>query len=79
MSADRMHRCPAGRCPREITDDYLMCPAHWRLVPLAIQRAVYAAYDGPSSVGTPALLAAQVAAVRAVNRLLGHAADPALS
>lgn len=73
MSADGMHRCPAWHCPREITDEFLLCPAHWRLVPRPIQSAVYAAYDHGAGLGSAGLLAAQVAAVRAVNRELGVA------
>jgi hypothetical protein len=70
MSDTPTHRCPASRCPRDVPDHLLMCGLHWRLVPKPLARAVNAAYHGPESVGTPALVAAQVAAIRAVNRVL---------
>ena len=62
------HRCPAWHCPRDVPDELLMCRLHWRLVPAPLQRAVNAAYARGAGLGTTALLAAQTAAVRAVNR-----------
>jgi len=47
----------------------LMCGIHWRLVPRPLQRAVNSAYYGPG-LGSAALLAAQRAAIDAVNRRL---------
>jgi hypothetical protein len=68
------HPCPARRCPREVPDHLLMCGIHWRLVPPAIQRAVNAAYSPGgmrgAGLGSPALHAAQVSAISAVNRVL---------
>lgn len=69
--ATSTHRCPAARCPREIDDQFLMCPMHWRMCPRAIQRAVNLAYYDPAQgVGSAALRAAQLAAIRAVNTRL---------
>jgi hypothetical protein len=62
-----VHQCPARRCPRTVPDHLLMCPLHWRLVPKPVQRAVNAAYDHRRGLGTPALRAAQLAAIRAVD------------
>jgi hypothetical protein len=47
-----------------------MCPLHWRLVTPPLQRAVNAAYAHGDGLGSPALMAAQDAAIRAVNRVL---------
>jgi hypothetical protein len=71
-AAPMTHLCPARRCPRMVPDHLLMCGIHWRLVPAPIARAVNAAYRGPESVGTPALIAAQSAAIRHVNRAIGE-------
>jgi hypothetical protein len=62
------HLCPRRGCPREVPDHLLMCGIDWRLVPKPLQRAVNAAYDGPESVGSPQLVAAQRAAIAYVNR-----------
>jgi hypothetical protein len=63
-----MHPCPIRRCPREVPDHLLMCGAHWRMVPGPMRRAVWAAY-GPhgEGLGTPALRAAQLAAIGSVD------------
>ena len=61
------HLCPTRRCPREVPDHLLMCGIHWRMVPRYLQRAVNTAYQGPASVGTPGLVAAQRRAIEAVN------------
>jgi hypothetical protein len=63
------HLCPARRCPRQVPMHLLMCGIHWRLVPRPLQRAVNSAYYGPG-LGSQALLAAQRAAIDAVNRRL---------
>jgi hypothetical protein len=62
------HLCPRRTCPREVPDHLLMCGIDWRTLPPALQRAVYAAYDHGAGLGTPALLAAQRAAIEYVNR-----------
>jgi hypothetical protein len=61
------HPCPRNGCTRAVNDRFLMCPADWRRVPPALQRAVYAAYADGNGPGSPELRAAQDAAVRAVN------------
>jgi hypothetical protein len=66
------HLCPARRCPRMVPDHLLMCGQHWRMVPGPLARAVNAAYRGPESVGSPALIAAQSAAIRHVNQAIGE-------
>lgn len=40
-----MHECAVPHCGREIAASHLMCPFHWRLVPPATQREVYAAWS----------------------------------
>jgi hypothetical protein len=65
------HPCPAGPCPKDVPNERLMCPAHWRMVPRSIQRAVNSAYYAPTlGLGSLALLRAQEAAIRAVNKQL---------
>lgn len=73
--APMTHLCPARTCPREVPDHLLMCGIHWRLVPAPLGRAVYAAYDRGDGLGSAELLAAQDAAIRAVNRAIGDTAD----
>ena len=61
------HECPRNGCTRNVSDQFLMCGADWRLVPKPLQRAVYAAYRSGKGLGSPELAAAQDAAIRAVN------------
>lgn len=69
------HLCPVRTCPREVPAHLLMCGPHWRKVPAPLARAVTRAYAGPESVGTPALVAAQLAAIRHVNDTIGDTPD----
>ena len=62
------HACPVGTCTQRVSGDLLMCPAHWRQVPLPIQRALTAAWRGGAGEGTLAHHSAITAAVQAVNR-----------
>ncbi len=39
------HNCPIPNCPNTVTMEKLMCNWHWRFVPRALQREVYAAYN----------------------------------
>lgn len=39
-----VHHCHAIHCGTKCKPEFLMCARHWRMVPLAQQRAVYAAY-----------------------------------
>ncbi len=39
MSA--LHTCPAPGCQRQVSPSYLMCRAHWSLVPTDLARQVY--------------------------------------
>lgn len=61
------HQCPRNGCARVVPDSRLMCAADWRQVPKPLQRAVYATYNRGKGLGSPQLLAAQDAAIRAVN------------
>lgn len=38
------HSCHANGCNKPCRPELLMCPAHWRMVPEDVQRAVYAHY-----------------------------------
>lgn len=68
------HLCPRRGCPREVPDHLLMCGIDWRQLPAPLQRAVNAAYDHGEGLGTPALYAAQRAAIEYVNREDTHRA-----
>lgn len=61
------HECPRNGCTRRVGDSYLMCGPDWKRVPVPLQRAVYAAYKRGKGIGSPQLLAAQEAAIAAVN------------
>lgn len=39
-----VHTCHARGCSAPVKPELLMCFKHWRMVPRAIQRAVWAAY-----------------------------------
>jgi hypothetical protein len=62
------HLCPRRGCTREVPDHLLMCGIDWRRLPSPLQRAVNTAYDHGAGLGTPALRAAQLAAIEYVNR-----------
>lgn len=38
------HRCEAAACPTEIPRGKFMCPAHWRMVPVALQNTINSRY-----------------------------------
>jgi hypothetical protein len=42
--AEPAHHCHARGCATAVPPEMLMCRAHWRMVPRAVQRAVWAAY-----------------------------------
>jgi hypothetical protein len=65
------HPCPRPGCLVTAVDDRrLMCHGCWSVVPRAIQRAVTLAYAGGRGRGSPALRAAQDAAIGAATRAL---------
>jgi hypothetical protein len=62
------HQCPGPGCEAEVDSSMLMCPRCWRLVPVAVRRAVWIAWRRGAGAGTPAHRAAIRLAVAAVNR-----------
>lgn len=63
------HRCHAEGCEAAVAPKLLMCLRHWRMVPRALQRAVWAAYrPGQETDKSPSreYLAAARAAIAAV-------------
>ncbi len=38
------HHCHARNCETRCPPEYLMCPKHWRMVPIALQREVWKHY-----------------------------------
>jgi hypothetical protein len=71
MTAPPTHRCPPKGCTRQVRDDLLMCGEHWRMVPVHLQRAVWAAWRRGAGRGDGELVLAQAAAIEAVDALLG--------
>jgi hypothetical protein len=61
------HECPAGDCTRRVPDRMLMCPAHWRTVPAALQDAVWAEWADGHGKGTPGHQVAITDAITAAN------------
>lgn len=39
------HKCYIKTCNEQIESKYLMCMPHWKIVPLKIQRAVWATFN----------------------------------
>jgi len=44
LGHDGKHKCHADGCSKPIAPAYLMCPAHWRMVPAEIQRRIWLLY-----------------------------------
>jgi hypothetical protein len=61
------HKCPVNGCEAVVPDRLLLCVDDWRLVPAPLQLAVYTAYRHGEGLYSAELLAAQHAAIRAVN------------
>lgn len=79
------HHCHAKGCGAPIKPELLMCFRHWRMVPIKLQRAVWAAYrDGqcldknPSEAWHAAADAAiaHVADMEAKRRMLSPGVSP---
>jgi hypothetical protein len=65
------HKCHAEGCNVLVPPRLLMCLRHWRMVPLELQRRVWATYVSGQEIRkdpSPEYLAAQEAAVQAVAR-----------
>ena len=58
------HTCPARGCAATVPYQKLSCARHWRMVPLPVQRAVYAAWRSRDMV---AHRAAMLAAIEAMD------------
>ena len=74
----RGHTCHALGCERNVPPRLHMCPQHWRMVPKAKQRALWAAYRPGQELRmdpTAEYLRAAAACVRAVAEAEGHAEE----
>lgn len=40
-----MHRCPSAGCDKRVSNEKLMCYAHWKELSWAEQRAVWDSFD----------------------------------
>lgn len=49
-----LHDCAAKGCHQLVPKHMLMCNTHWRMVPAAVQREVYAAWSSLQKTGTMA-------------------------
>ncbi len=65
------HKCEAKGCTKDTKPDQLMCFYHWRLVPIALQRAVWNAWEKYGAF-TDAHNKAKEAAINAVARKEGR-------
>lgn len=76
------HECPATGCTRDVDNDMLMCPQHWRMVAQPVRTAVWNAWDNRAGAGTAQHTAAIHAAIRSVNEKLaakGTTSGPAVT
>ena len=74
------HHCHAKSCAVEVRPELLMCAQHWRLVPLAIRRAVLVSYRrGQCNDKAPSVtwINAATAAIGAVAARTGFSVRPA--
>jgi hypothetical protein len=65
--ATATHKCAAVACQRQVPMRLLMCIDHWRRVPAALRRQVWASYRRTDAEAGLAYLAAVQAAVDAVH------------
>lgn len=73
--AGTLHRCHARGCDRHVAPKFLMCPGHWRKVPVTIQQRVLKAYRmGQERTKKPSRAYVEAAgeAIAAVARLEGR-------
>lgn len=62
------HKCPVKECTHDgLPQHILMCSRHWRLVPRALQREVYRAWNKGLGYGSREHLRACGQAIRAVE------------
>lgn len=70
-----MHRCHFPTCPTPTAERLLFCPAHWRMVPPAVQARVWATFRDARTrearLRSRAYLTACADAVDTVATLLG--------
>lgn len=74
------HTCHAARCETPCPPRLLMCPGHWRMVPKAMQDAVYAAYrpgQGTRSIPSDDWFVAAFTAIAEVAEAEGFAKEAA--
>ena len=74
------HTCHAVGCEVRVAPKYLMCPRHWRMVPVATQKRVWATYRPGQEITkdpTSEYMAAHYTAVAEVAELEGRLADAA--
>ncbi len=70
------HHCHAQGCPKRTQPKMLMCYPHWKMVPIELQRRVWAEYRAGQEVRkdpTGTYLDAADAAIAAVAKLEGRA------
>lgn len=66
------HKCAAFGCKSLVPYRFLMCQPHWRLVPPAVQRDVYAAWnEGVKTAAWTKAVSAAIAATTYQSELFG--------
>lgn len=69
---DEGHECPIDRCVIHVPSHQLMCRKHWKMVPLELNRTVYATWSNGQGAGTPEHQEAMDAAIHAVEARLAE-------
>ena len=73
--SESTHPCPIAGCDvRALPHDRLMCYAHWRRVPRALQAAVY--YDWGNGFPTASYPETRQTAIDAVNLAIAYELAP---
>jgi hypothetical protein len=68
---DGTHLCPVRQCRHRVPEDKLMCPGHWQKLPAPVRAGVLRAWAGGRGQGSPAHIAAVLAAIKIANRRAG--------
>ncbi len=73
---DVAHHCHARGCKTKCKPEFLMCPPHWRFVPVHIQRAVYRHYRAGQCEDKSPTAAWHVAADAAIGAVAQREGQP---
>jgi hypothetical protein len=71
-----VHTCHARRCKTRVPRKLLMCAMHWRMVPAALQSAVWDAYRPGQEIGNAPVTATYLSAAKAAIDHVDHRERP---